>query len=140
MMTQVSVNWISVLVAAVASMVVGMVWYSKTMFGGMWMQLSGRTEKDMQKAKQKGIGKIMFAAFIAALVTSWVLGWLVHYMNAMSWVDGVQVGFWLWLGFIVTVSLGGVLFEKRPVTAFLISIGYQLVAVLIFGAVLAVWA
>ena len=139
MMTQVSVNWASVLVATIASMVVGMTWYSKSVFGGMWMQLSGRTEKDMQKAKQKGMGKTMVAAFIAALVTSYVLAYFLHMINAMTWVDGIQAGFWLWLGFVAPLMLGMVLWEGKPFKLYVLNAAHHLVSLMVMGAILARW-
>lgn len=108
-MIEIDVNYMAVLVAAIASMVIGMAWYSKTLFGGVWMQLSGTTEKDMQKAKQKGVTKQIAGQFIATLVTAYVLAHFVRYVNAMSWTDGVQAGFWIWLGFIAPMMLGIVL-------------------------------
>lgn len=139
MMQQVSVNVVAVIVAAIASMVVGMTWFSKAVFGNLWMQLSGKTDKDMQKAKAKGMGKTMVAAGIAALVTSYVLAYFLHMINALVWVDGVQAGFWLWLGFVAPLELGMVLWEGKPIKLYILKTAHNLVNLIVMGAILAAW-
>lgn len=136
---EVNVNYLAVLIAAIASMVIGMAWYSKALFGGMWMQLSGTTEKDMQKAKQKGMTKQIAGQFIATLVTAYVLAHFVRYVNAMSWTDGVQAGFWLWLGFVAPLMLGIVLWEGKPFKLYLLKIAHELVTLCVMGAIVAAW-
>ena len=39
----------AVLVAAVASVMIGSIWYSPPVFGTTWMKLAGIREKNMQK-------------------------------------------------------------------------------------------
>jgi len=58
---------------------------------------------------------------------------------ANSWAQGAAVGFFNWLGFVAVATLGSVTFEKRPLQLYLINNGYLLLALLIMGAVLAVW-
>jgi len=45
----------------------------------------------------------------------------------------------LWLGFVATTQLATVIFEHRSLTLYLLNVGYNLVACLITGALLAVW-
>ena len=52
----------------------------------------------------------------------------------------MQTGFWLWLGFVATTQLSTVIFEERNFGLYLLNVGYQLVACLVCGAVLAVWS
>lgn len=39
------VNYLAVLVSAIASMVLGMIWYNPSVFGNTWMKLSKLSEK-----------------------------------------------------------------------------------------------
>ena len=139
MLPTVYVNYWAVLVAAIASMVVGMLWYSPKVFGSMWMELMGFTMKDMEKAKQKGMGMMYFTAFIGAFVTSYVLDLFIKYLQASTIADGLQVGFWLWLGFIATVGLGSVLWEGKHPKVYLINMAHQLVSILIMNLILTAW-
>lgn len=133
------INYVTLIVAAVAAMVVGFVWYSEGVFGKTWMKLSGITKKDMKKAQKKGMGQTMLIAFIATLVTAYVLAYAVKLMQATTYAAGAKVGFWAWLGFVAPVLLGSVLWERKPVKLFAINAAHWLVGVAIMGAILAVW-
>ncbi len=137
-MLQVQINLLAILVAAVANMVLGFLWYSPILFGKKWLLAVGKTE-DQLKSEKKGIGKTYLLTFIGALVMAYVLAHIVGYTGATTISGGIQAGFWMWLGFVVTTSLGGLLFEKRPPAIFYITSGYYLVALIIMGAILAVW-
>ena len=53
MMQIVEVNYVAVLAAAIASFVIGALWYSPMLFGKMWMKLSNVSGKEVKKAKRK---------------------------------------------------------------------------------------
>lgn len=135
----VNVNELAVLAAAIVSMVIGALWYSPLLFGKAWMKLMGFSAKDMEKAKKKGMGKLYFYNFIAALVLACVLAWFIGVSGASGLSEGIIVAFWVWLGFIVSILIGGVLWEGRPFSLFLINISYWLVNLLANGIILAVW-
>ena len=97
------------------------------------------TNQDSGGGKQKGMQKELGFMFLGALVTAYVFARLVSLMGLTTLGQGVQLGFWIWLGFIVTVLSGGVLFEKRSTTLYFINSAYYLVTLLVMGAVLAVW-
>ncbi len=134
-----AINYLAVLVAAIASMLVGMAWYSKSLFGKTWMALTKMTDQDMQKAKSKGMSKLYIAAFIAALVMSYVLAMFVDLFGAATFSQALQVGFWIWLGFIATVMLNSVLWGGQPVKLYMINIGNLLVSLLVMSVILTLW-
>ena len=136
----VSVNYLAVLVAAVASMALGFAWYSQALFGKAWMKAMKISKKDMAKTKKKGCAGQMTIAFIAALVMAYVLSYFIGYAGASTIAAGAQVGFWVWLGFIATVQIGIVLWDKKPMKLFIINTGHYLVNLVVMGAILAVWA
>jgi len=72
------------LVAAIAGMLIGAFWYSPLLFGKLWMRLSGLTEKQLNEAKKKGMGKLYFIAFIGILVMSYVLAHFVDYTESTT--------------------------------------------------------
>ena len=140
MMSLVDINLVAVLVAAVVGFGIGMLWYSPLLFSKMWMSLSGLTAKDMGKAKKKGMMQSMVLGFLSLLVMNYVLAHLVDYMQAKTAMEGMQAGFWLWLGFIATVMLGSVLWENKSWKLYLLNVAHYLVVLLASGAILAVWA
>jgi len=135
------INLWSVLVAAVATMILGFLWYSPFLFARPWTVLMGYDPNDKAKIEemQKGAGKIYGIAFVASLVSAFVLAKIIDVTTVNSVLYGMKVGFAMWLGFVTTVQLTGVLFAKQPVKLYLINSGYQLVCYLAMGAILAVW-
>jgi hypothetical protein len=131
----------SVLAAAVATMVLGFLWYSPLLFARPWMVLMGYDPDDKAKLAemQKGAGKMYGLSFLASLVSAGVLAKIVAITTVSSPLYGMKVGFAIWLGFVTTVQLTNVLFAKQPFKLYLINTGYQLVCYLAMGAILAVW-
>ena len=131
----------SVLLAAVASMVVGFLWYSPLLFARPWMVLMGYDPEDKARLEEmrKGAGKMYALSFLASLVSALVLAKIILITTVTSPLYGMKVGFAVWLGFVATVQLTSVLFAKQPVKLYLINTGYQLVCYLVMGAILAVW-
>ena len=135
----VEVNYVAVLVAAIASFVIGALWYSPMLFGKMWMKLSGVADKNMKKAKEKGMNKNFAFQFLGSLIMAYVLAHFIQYTQSSTIAEGMQAGFWIWLGFIATVMLGMVLWEGKPWKLYFVKAGHELVALAVMGAILAVW-
>ncbi|MBI4097126.1 MAG: DUF1761 domain-containing protein [Candidatus Levybacteria bacterium] len=133
------VNYVAVLLAAVAAMVVGFVWYSPMLFGKQWMRLMGLTQEKMKEA-QKEMMKTYAVSFVLALLTAYVLTHVMamseNFFHYSRLATGLSSAFWMWLGFIMPVQATDVLFGGKKWSLFGINTGYQLVAVLAMGIVL----
>jgi hypothetical protein len=136
-----TLNLLAVLVAAISTMVVGFVWYSPILFAKPWMREMGYDPDDKAKVQQmqKSAGLAYFGSFLAGLVSAFVLALFLHQFQVQSLQVGLLVGSHVWLGFVATVQLTGVLFMKQSLKLFAINTGYQLVCYLVMGAILAVW-
>lgn len=130
-------NYLAILVSALATMALGFVWYS-ALFKKPWMKLMGYSASDMDGMK-KGMGKTYGLSLVATLVMAFVLARFVAFANAQTLMDGALIGFWAWLGFVATTMLNNVLFGKEKTSLFYINTGYQLASLAIMGAILAVW-
>lgn len=97
------------------------------------------TPQQLSEIESQSHTKELVLAFLSSLVLVYVLAHFVQYTKASNLVAGLQTAFWLWLGFVATSQLATVIFEGRKPGLYLLNIGYQLVACLIAGAVLAVW-
>jgi hypothetical protein len=126
----------AVIGAAVVAMGIGAFWYSPVGFGKMWMKLTGMGPKDLEKAKEKGMKKAYGVSFVSLLVMSYILSVFVDNGGV---IGGLKTGFWLWLGFVATVSVGGVLWRNEPWTLYLLNISHWLVVVLVMGVINGVW-
>ena len=135
-MPNVDVNFWAVLLAAVANMLIGSVWYSKALFANRWMALIGKSEEDIRAS---GSNTSYIWMMVGALVMAYVMAHFVSYAEADTVTQGAVIGLWTWLGFVVTTKLSDVLFEGRPAGLFVINVGYFLVALPVMGAILAAW-
>lgn len=137
----VEVNYLAVVVAAVASMVMGFLWYSKILFGKLWMKLSGYTTESLKKA-QKEMGKLYAVSFVVSMVTAYVLSHVMvlseNFYQYSELSTGLTTAFWMWLGFMMPVQLMGEIFGEKKWKLFGINTGYQLVSLILMAVVLAV--
>ena len=69
---EVNVNYLAVLLAAIASMIVGFVYYNPSVAGKAWMKETGY-KPDALKKEQKEMGKYYGLSFVLALLTAYVL-------------------------------------------------------------------
>ncbi len=136
-MPEVSINYLAVVAGAISNMVLGAIWYSPRVFGTTWMRMTGKRMEDMAGAN---VGRSYLISFIGALVMAWVLSMFVDFAKATTIGTGAFTGFWVWLGFIATVGLAGVTFGGQSWGLYALNMGYQLVAIVVMGAILAFWA
>lgn len=132
---EVHVNYLAVVVAAVASYVIATVWYA-FLFSGLWQRLTGITEMKPTLAH-------VAVVFLGALVMSFVLLHSIVFGNAYVGTGGIHGGlmggFFSWLGFVAPVTMMGVLYEKRPWQLWLLDNGFWLISLMVMGVVLSVW-
>jgi len=135
------VNPWAVSVSAVATMVIGFVWYSPFLFARPWMRLMGHDPNDAAQtaAMQKSAGRQYAVTFVATIVSAIVLAKIIDLTSVNTVLYGMKVGFFVWLGLVATVQLTGALFGKQSPKLFLINTGYQLVCYVTMGAILAKW-
>jgi hypothetical protein len=129
------INYLAVLVAAIAYMLIGGFWFSPMAFGKQWMKEMKFTKKDM-KNWHKYTPLILIAA---NFVVFWVLAFLISFLDATTWLTGASVGFICWLGFIAPMGVSGMLWEKKSFELLLIQNSYCVASFMFFGGMLAVW-
>lgn len=133
----VKINYPAVLVAAILHWILGAVWYG--IFSNKFVELMAWTPEQLQKLESQSHTKEYILAFLSSLVLTYILAHFVQYTKATNLAGGLQTAFWLWLGFIVTTQLPTVIFEGRKPGLYLLNIGYQFVACMVAGSLLAVW-
>src|SRR3989344_1556272 len=143
MYMEIIINLTAVAAAAIANMFVGAMWYGP-LFGKRWMALVGMNPDQMEQMKKdpafkKKAQNGYFWASISSLVMAYVLANFVFFTGADSVRGGLQLAFWIWLGFFVPVVMSGVLWENKSVKLFALQASHYLVALAIMGVILAVW-
>lgn len=74
---EVHVNYLAVLLAAVASMAIGSAWYAHGIFGNTWIKLAKMDEKKMKI----GAPRALITAFVLSLLLAYVLAHLAYLSN-----------------------------------------------------------
>jgi hypothetical protein len=131
-----SINWLSILVAAIIPMVVGFLWYHPKTFGNAWMKGIGMTEEKMKSAN-------MGLTYGLALVLSAVLSFfLLQFNNGAgqegefdTFGHGVAHGIVLTLFLVTPILTTKKLFEQSSWTNLFINLGYWAVSLALMGGV-----
>jgi hypothetical protein len=127
------INWLSVLVAAASSFMLGALWYGP-LFQKPWMQATGMT-------KEKGAQASMALTFGGTAVLNLLIAIAIALLAGphAGWKMGLHTGLFSSLFFVAT-SIGVIyLFEQRPLRLWLINAGYQVVNFCIMGSIIGVW-
>lgn len=128
------VSLIPVIVAAIASMIFGALWYSPVLMGTLWMKEAGVKESDM-KERRKSIA----AQGLSTIVIAFVLSYLLKQYNITTTDAGIELAFLFWLGFIATTHAMGMIFEKVSISLYAINVSYQLISLIIMTMILTSW-
>jgi uncharacterized protein DUF1761 len=134
-MQQFPINWWAVLAATVVKFMIGGMWFSPLLFLRPWQQLTGQTDESMKSNMAIATVKWIISSFIMAFV----LLHAVHYAGASGLLQGAEVGFANWLGFIFVVQWDMNTATKAPFKLLALNTGSQLVSLLIMGAIFATW-
>ncbi|HST59346.1 MAG TPA: DUF1761 domain-containing protein [Longimicrobium sp.] len=132
-----AINYLAVLVAAVAAFVVGAVWNGPLLFGTARTRLLGM-DPNAQADTAMPAGKVL-AEFARVLVVAFVLARFVALLGTDGWVDAVLLGVWLWIGFQAALLAGAVIWEKMPPKLYAIHAGDALAKVLLMAVILSAW-
>ncbi len=129
-----SVNYVAVVVAAIAAFVIGAVWYAPPVFGSRWMALLGKTQAELGQP-----GPAFALGIVAALVNAWVLAVLAATIGAKTLGDGIVLGVLAWLGFMATITAAQGIFEKRSWSLWLLNNAHNVIVQAVMGAIVGAW-
>ncbi len=134
-MPEFQINYLAVGVAALTTLFIGALWYSRLLFGKLWVKAHGYSEA---KVKQMA-GRGFIVSLFCYLVMAFVLAVLVSYAGVSTVLQGAFLGLLVWIGFLSTLGLTAHMFSEKPLSTYLIDTGYQLVYAVAMGVILAAW-
>ncbi len=129
------VNYLAVGAAALATILIGALWYSRLLFGKLWVKAHGYSEEKAQQMAGRGFMVSLFCYVVMAFV----LAVLVSWTGVSTVPQGAFLGFLVWIGFLATLGLTAHMFSEKRLSTYLIDAGYQLVYALVMGVILAAW-
>jgi hypothetical protein len=135
-MSKVRLNWVAILVAAIASFIFEALWFS--VFLNEWLAGIGRTHEwlmssGMSPALQYGV------AILCAVIAAAVLSLCIQASGEHNARRGVLVGVIVWLGFVATSWATEYIFEVRTLQIYAINAGFWLFDLMLIGAIVGVW-
>jgi len=128
------INYLAVILAAVAAWLAGAVWY--TVLGKPWMAALGRSREELIGPTGRPPAGPFIIAFVAEAVMAFVLAVLLIQIGSLTLGSGIATGFLVWLGFVATSMVvnhayGG----ARPMLT-VIDSGHWLAVLLVEGAII----
>lgn len=136
-------NYLSVLVAAVASYLFGWLWHGP-LCGKKWKELEGFTDESMKEMSMKpGAMKpavVMTWGFVNTLIFAWGLAYVLGAAGLVFNLAGaLTMALILWIAFISTTLAGSFLWEGKSKKLFSFNLIYQLISIFIMTLVITLW-
>jgi hypothetical protein len=133
-----TVNWLSILIAAVAAWLFGAVYYGA--LGKHWVEAQGKTMEQFKAEQAAKVGKFgaqlpFIIAFVAQLIMAWALYGILTHMNLFTLRAGIISGALIWFGFVLTTMSVNYAFSGRRPMLIVIDAGHWLGVLIVIGAI-----
>ena len=128
------VNYLAVIAAAVATFLLGGLWYSPALFGKAWQREAGVAEEQMKNANMT---LIFGLTFVLSLIAAWVFALFLGPRPPMAL--GLGAGFSAGLCWVAASFGINYLFERKSLKLWLINGGYHTLQFTTVGFILALW-
>jgi hypothetical protein len=130
------INWLAVLVAAVAYFMLGALWYS-VLFGKKWIAYQNI---DMSHPDaRKGTGVIMTGSFVLMLLATFALAVLVIRLDLTVALSGIKLGLFTGFFFSMTAISITYLYIKKPSGLHFIDGLYHVTGQALAAMILCLW-
>jgi len=132
-------NWIAVIVAAVAYFVIGAIWYAPPVMGNRWMAAGGI---EMPADGQRPGPGIYLVPLIGSVLSAIALGMLAEATGTDTAGEGVVLGLVVAIGFALAISLVTATFESgkpKPMVWGALNAGYHMVGIIVAAVIIGAW-
>ncbi len=138
MQTLAHLNYLHVLIAAIAGFILGWLWYS-VFFGKAWAAEMKLTPPGPNEPKPP-MAWMLLGGFVCTFLSAVGIAIVVARWPAFSVVKGAELG--AAVGFLVagTRHLNNGIWERKSARLLSINVGHDLVLFALMGAILAAWA
>lgn len=134
-----NINFLAVLVGGILAFAFGALWYSPVLFSKAWQAEVGLNDNDIQGAN---MAKIFGTSLLLMLVMSLGMAIMLrgHDDGEITWMTGLMHGLYVGVMFVATSVGINILYQRRSIKLFLIDAGYQVIMLMIMGAIIGAWA
>ncbi len=132
-------NWLAVLVAALAYFAIGAVWYAPPLFGKAWAAAGGM---EIPEAGARPSPAIYLTPLVGSVLSAIALGMLAKATGTDTLQRGIVLGLVVAIGFAVAISFVTAPFESqkpKPMVWGAINAGYHVVGNLVAAIIVATW-
>lgn len=127
-------NFLAILIAALATFFVGGLWYSPLLFAKPWMKENGLSDEDLKAGNY-------FKIYGATFVLSFIIGinLAMFFGTEITGSTGALYGFLAGFGWVSMSMATTYLFERKSIKLMLINCGYHVVTYTLVGFIIGVW-
>ena len=134
-------NWPAIAVAALVYFALGALWYSKAMFVNRWIA-DLKIDVNNPDAK-KGMGMMFGGSFVLMFIQCLAIAIIAERLDldvaGGGWMSGLKLGAFTGCCFCAATIGVNYLYEKKPMSLFLINAGYAIVGNIIAGIIICSW-
>jgi hypothetical protein len=127
-------NWLAIVVAAVAWFAFSAIWYSVPPLSSAWQKAA-----KVDATGGPSLVMLLIPTFVGYLVTTVVIALIARAIGATEVVDGITLGIVLGVGFGVVGALVNQLYERKGATYWLINGVNAVIAYMIVAVIVTVW-
>lgn len=130
------INFLAVLVAAIAAFGLGALWYTPILFGKSWQKLLGFSDEYLQGGN---MALTFGSSFVMMLLMSFGIAFLFKGHLGPDWLEGAHLGLLLGV-FLVGPSIAiNLLYQRKSFKLWAIDAGYQIIFLIMMGSIIGAW-
>ncbi|GEP25950.1 DUF1761 domain-containing protein [Cryobacterium levicorallinum] len=130
------INIWAVLLATASSMVVGLIWYTRAVFGRYWMKAVGHTQESMKGSGTGAIIITVIVSFVTASVLAGAAAIAQHFYGGNFLFNTLLTGLILWVGFTAARMVTHDAFDRRPAGLTVLNLAHELVTILLMALII----
>ncbi len=124
------VSPVAMLIALIVHQGLGFLWFGP-LFGKAWTAALGKTMEELT-----GPATGIIIAIVMGIIVTLSLSLLVSIANVRGAVNGAALGALAGIGFVAATTFTNATFENRSRTATLIFVSYEVIALILMGAII----
>ena len=131
-----AIPWAGVLVAVVATQILGFLWYGP-LFGKTWMGALGKTPETMKAdPNQASMAQAITGGVVSSIFSSVAMAIILSLSATPDLESGVKIGLLVGVGFMAASMVSGGLYEGRPQQLTWVNASYAVLQMTMIGAII----